>query len=63
MQYHQGIGRLDISVNDALVVRVLDGLTQRNEQPQSLFCTQLVLVAVFGDRDTLDIFHREVGPA
>src|SRR3990170_217959 len=52
-----------VPVNDALVVRVLDGLTQRNEQPQSLLRAQLVLVAVLGDGDTLDVFHREVRPA
>ena len=46
---HQNVRRLDVAVNDAFVMRVLDGVADLNEEPQPLGGGKLVLVAVVGD--------------
>ena len=43
---HQHIRRLDVAVDDSLLMRVLDGLTNGDEQVQPLAAAQLILIAV-----------------
>jgi len=63
VQRNQNIGRLDITVNDSLLMRVLDGVANVDEQIQSLNRRQIVLIAVVRDRNPTYQFHHEVGPA
>ena len=57
------VGRLDVAVDDPLLVGVLDRLADRHEQLQPLPRRQVVVVAVLGDRHAVDQLHDEVGPA
>jgi len=50
-------------MNDALLVRVLHGLANLNEQLQPLRGRELGLIAVLRQGDAVDQFHHEVGPA
>jgi hypothetical protein len=59
---HQDVRRLDVAVDDPLVVGVLDGLADVEEQSQPGLGRQAVLVAELDDRPPLDQFHDEVGP-
>ncbi|HNB81428.1 MAG TPA: CoA transferase subunit A [Chitinophagaceae bacterium] len=59
----EDVVRLEVAVNDAFLVRVLDGLANLDEQPQPRFGVELVGVAVIGDALALDQFHHEVGAA
>ena len=54
---------LDVAVNDAFLMGVLDRLANREKEPQPLFQAELVRVAVGGDRLALDQFHDKVGTA
>ena len=60
---HQHVRRLDVAVDDPLLMGVLDRLADRHEQLQPLARRQLLLVAVLRDRHALDQFHDEVRPA
>ena len=55
--------RLDVAVDDAFLVRVLDRLADGNEQFQSLVRREMFLVAIPGHRDPVDQFHNKVGAA
>src|SRR5262249_45930343 len=55
----QDVGRLDVAVDDPLLVSVLDRLTDRDEELQALARGELGLVAVLGDRDAVDQLHDE----
>jgi hypothetical protein len=57
------IGRLDIAVDYALLVGVLDSLANLQEQRKPFFNGKFLPVTVLGDWDALDIFHHEVWPA
>ncbi len=59
----QHIRRLDVAVDDPLLVRMLHGMTDLHEQFQPLVDRQVVLVAVLGDRDAANQFHDEVRAA
>src|SRR5262245_21572760 len=50
-------------MDNALLVRVLDGLADGDEQFQPFARRKLVLVAIVGDGDAADEFHHEVGAA
>ncbi len=63
MHHDQHIGRLDVAVNDSLLVRVLDGVAKVGEQLQALAGGELVLIAKLGDGHALDQLHHEVGAA
>ena len=63
VQGDQDVGRLEVAVDDALLVGVLDRLADRDEQLQPLPRGEPVLVAVLGDRHALDQLHDEVRPA
>ena len=58
----QDVRRLDVAMNDPLLMRVLDGLADRHEQFEPLARSGDCSVAVFGDRDAVDQFHHEVRP-
>ena len=50
-------------MDDPLLMGVLHGLADLDEQLQSLPRREAVLIAILGDRDSADQFHHEVGPA
>ena len=49
VQRHQDIGRLDVAVDDPLLMRVLHRVADRNEQLQPLLGGQVVVVTVLRD--------------
>ena len=55
--------RLDVAVNDPLLMGVLDRLADRHEQLQPFARRPVVVVAVLGDGHAVDQFHDEVRPA
>ncbi len=59
----QHVGGLEVAVDDALLMRVLHRLADRDEQLQPLPRREVVLVAVAGDGHPLDQIHDEVRPA
>ena len=63
VQRDQDVGRLEVAVDDALLMGVLHRLADRHEQLQPLPRRQVVLVAELGDRHALDQLHHEVRPA
>jgi hypothetical protein len=54
------IGRLDVAVNDPLLMGVLDRLADRHEQLQPLARGQGVVVAILGDRHAVNQLHDEI---
>ena len=63
VQRDEDVRRLDVAVDDALLMRVLDGVTDLDEQVEPVLGGELRLVAVVGDADAADQFHDEVGTA
>ena len=63
VQRDQDVTRLDVAVDDALLMRVLHGLADGDEQLQSLAGRQVLLVTELRDGDAVDQFHDEVRPA
>jgi hypothetical protein len=61
VQRDQHVRRLDVPVDDPLLMGMLDGMADGDEQLQSLAGIQPFFVAVGGDRLPLDQFHHEVG--
>ena len=59
----QDVRGLEVAMDDALLMRVLDGLTNLHEQVESLPCGKILLVAVVGDPKSPNEFHYEVGSA
>src|SRR5687768_17630121 len=51
-----------VSVDDALLVSVLDGVTDLVEQFEPLAYAQAILVAILGDRRAAHQLHDEVRP-
>ena len=60
---HQHVGRLDVAVDDQVLVRVLDGGADVAEERQPGRGVEPVRVAVVDDRLPFDVLHGEVGPA
>ena len=54
---------LQVAVDDALLMGVLDGLANRDEELEPLLDREADVVAVLGDRHAFDVFHDEVRPA
>ncbi len=63
VQRDQHVRRLDVAVDDALLVGVLHCLTDVDEQLQTFVERHSALVAEVGDGDALHQLHHEVGPA
>jgi hypothetical protein len=53
------IRRFDVAMNDAFLVRVLNGVTNLDEKIEALARAQIVFVAVIGDALALHQFHDE----
>ena len=62
-QRDQDIGGLDIAVNEAFLVRVLNGVADLDEEIQPLACGKLLLIAIVGDLYAPHQFHHEIWPA
>jgi hypothetical protein len=62
VQSDEDVRRLDIAVNDALLMRVLDRLADLDEEIEAVLRGELILVAVIGDADAPHQFHDEVRP-
>ena len=60
---HDHVGGLDVPVDDALAVSMLDALAHLEEQPESLEGGELVAAAVIGDGRSSNQLHDEVRPA
>ena len=60
---HQDIIRLEIAMDDAFVVGVLDGEAHLFEKCQPFIGAEAALVTVLGDGHATDEFHDKVGPA
>ena len=63
VQRDQDVRRLDVAMDDALLMRVLDRLADLDEQIQPFLGGELVLVAVLRDADAPHQFHHEIWPA
>ncbi|HEY7117587.1 MAG TPA: hypothetical protein VH475_13445 [Tepidisphaeraceae bacterium] len=61
-QRDQDVRGLDVAVDDALLVGVLDGLADGDEQLETLAGREPVVVAILCERDARDVLHREVRP-
>jgi hypothetical protein len=61
IQGHEDVGRLEVAMDDALVMGVRDRLTDWPEQLQPLLRGELAGVAALRDRDALDQLHDEEG--
>ena len=59
----QDVGGLDIPVDDPFLMGMRHRLTDQLKEPEPRVDGQIVLVAVLGQRGTLDQFHDEIGPA
>ena len=59
----ENVRRLEIAVDDSLLVGVLDGIADPDEQFQPLGNFELLSVGVLGDRTSLDELHHEIRPA
>ena len=58
---YQNVRRFDIAMDDPFLMRVLNGVTNGLKKLEPFTRCCLHLIAVFGDRDTADQFHDEVG--
>ena len=56
----ENVGRFDIAVNDALLVGVLDGLTDLDEDGKAVLNGELPFVAILGEWITGNVFHDEI---
>ena len=59
----QDVRRLQVAVDDPLLVGVLHGRADLAEERQPFREAEPVLVAILGERDALDQFHHEERPA
>ena len=63
MQRDENVGRFNVAMDDALLMRMLDGLANLDEQVQALGQGALVVFAVIGDPNAAHQLHHEVGSA
>ena len=57
----EDVTRLEVAVEDEVLVRVVDGLADGAEEAEALLDGEPALVAVSRDGAALDVLHREVG--
>ena len=60
VQRDHDVGGLDVAVDDALLVRVLDSAAHLDHKVQALLGVELILIAVFGDFNSTHQFHHKV---
>lgn len=60
VQGDHDVGRFDVAVNNPLLMRVLDGVADGNEQIRALSRGKLLLITVFCDRNAFDQLHHEI---
>ena len=61
--HHEQVRRLQVAVDDPLLMRVLDPVADREEELEALPCREPVLVAVRGDRiPGYELHHEERQP-
>ena len=60
---HQDVRGFNVAMNDALLMRVLNGLGDVDEQAEPLLGGQIILVAVLGDLDPMYQLHDKVRTA
>ena len=60
LQFDQNVRGLDVAVNDALLMGVLDGLADGNEERETFGHGEPVGIAVAGDRQPIHEPHHEV---
>ena len=60
MEGDQDIRRLEIAMDNALLMGVLDGLAYLDEQLEPLAGAEPLLVAVLGDRHTANQLHHKI---
>src|SRR5262245_17297372 len=63
VQGDQNVGRLQIAMDNALLMGMLYRLADRQEQFKPLPWRKSMFVAVLCDRNALDQVHHEVGPS
>jgi hypothetical protein len=61
--FDQDVAGLEVAVDDALLVRVLDRLADLHEQRQARAPVERVLVAEARERSAVHVLHHEVRPA
>ena len=59
----QHVGRLEIAMNDALLVGVIHGLAGLDEEAQALLGREPLAIAVVGEGQAPHELHDEVGPS
>src|SRR5262245_53371996 len=57
---HENVGWLKITVDDAFLMCVLDGLANEDEQLQALRCGKPMAIAVFSDSHPTHEFHHKI---
>ena len=57
------VAGLQVAVDDAFLMRVLNGVADLQEQREALIDAEPMPVAVLGERDAAHVFHREIRPA
>src|SRR5262249_6312473 len=60
---YQHVRRLEIAMDDALLMRVLNRIADLDEQLEPLFRWKLLIVAELSDRNSLHQLHCEIGAA
>ena len=61
MQRDHHVGRLQIAVDDAFLMCMLDGIADADEEIETVARAESLRVAVLSDGDAFDEFHHEVG--
>src|SRR5688572_18673119 len=60
---NQDVGRLEVPMNDALLVSVLNSAADLNEKLEPLANGEVLRVTVAGDGAAANQFHHKIGPA
>jgi len=47
-------------MHDEILMRILYGLADQAEQADPFYGQEILVVAIFGDRHAIDVFHDEV---